>query len=117
MTRRRRLTRANAPTAAMGWVGGLILLSSLPDIAFRSATGARFSPIWIPILAVLLLLLSLVVAASGHHSSDYRDICWRWSHLHRAISWSSSSNSRVSGFPGIAAWPQLAVSSWSTRQS
>jgi membrane protease YdiL (CAAX protease family) len=46
----------------MAWVGGLIILSSLPDIAFRSATGARFSPIWIPTLALLLLLLALVVA-------------------------------------------------------
>ncbi len=62
MTRGRRLTRANAATVAMAWVGGLIILSSLPDIAFRSATGARFSPIWIPTLALLLLLLSLVVA-------------------------------------------------------
>jgi membrane protease YdiL (CAAX protease family) len=46
----------------MAWVGGLIILSSLPDIAFRSATCARSSPIWIPTVALLLLLLALVVA-------------------------------------------------------
>jgi len=46
----------------MAWVSGLVILSSLPDIAFRSATGARSSPIWIPSLALLLLVLALVVA-------------------------------------------------------
>lgn len=46
----------------MAWVSGLVILSSLPDIAFRSATGARSSPLWIPGLALLLLLLILAVA-------------------------------------------------------
>lgn len=46
----------------MAWVSGLIILSSLPDIAFRSASGARSSPIWIPTLALLFLVLALVVA-------------------------------------------------------
>lgn len=46
----------------MAWVGGLVILSSLPDIAFRSVTGSRSSPIWIPTLALLLLVLAVVGA-------------------------------------------------------
>ena len=46
----------------MAWVSGLAILSSLPDIAFRSRTGARSSPIWIPSLALLLFVLMLVIA-------------------------------------------------------
>ena len=45
----------------MAWVSGLVILSSLPDIAFRSATGARSSPIWIPTLALLLVVLAMIV--------------------------------------------------------
>jgi membrane protease YdiL (CAAX protease family) len=62
MTRGTRPAQANAATVAVAWVSGLVILSSLPDIAFRSATGARSSPIWIPTLALLLLVLALVVA-------------------------------------------------------
>ncbi len=46
----------------MAWVSGLVILSSLPDIAFRSVTGSRSSPIWIPTLALLLLVLAMVGA-------------------------------------------------------
>jgi membrane protease YdiL (CAAX protease family) len=46
----------------MAWVSGLVILSSLPDIAFRSVTGARSSPIWIPGFALLLLVLMLAIA-------------------------------------------------------
>ena len=46
----------------MAWVSGLVILSSLPDIAFRSVTGARSSPIWIPSFALLLLVLMLAIA-------------------------------------------------------
>jgi membrane protease YdiL (CAAX protease family) len=46
----------------MAWVSGVVILSSLPDIAFRSVTGARSSPIWIPTFALLLLILMLAIA-------------------------------------------------------
>src|SRR5439155_6120360 len=61
-TRGRGPTRANAATIAVAWVSGFVILSSLPDIAFRSATGGRSSPIWIPTLTLLLLVLTLAVA-------------------------------------------------------
>jgi len=56
--------RANAATVAVAWGSGLVILSSLPDIAFRSVTGAGSSPIWIPTLALLLLVLLLAIAYS-----------------------------------------------------
>ena len=43
-------------------MAGLVVLSSLPDIAFRTATGALSSPIWIPTLALLLLVLTLAIS-------------------------------------------------------
>jgi membrane protease YdiL (CAAX protease family) len=46
----------------MAWVSGVVILSSLPHIAFRSVTGARSSPIWIPTFALLLLILMLAIA-------------------------------------------------------
>ena len=43
-------------------MAGLVVLSSLPDIAFRTATRALSSPIWIPTLALLLLVLMLALS-------------------------------------------------------
>src|SRR5712691_9161444 len=58
----RRPAGVNAATIALAWVSGLVILSGLPDIAFRTATGARSTPIWIPALALLLLVLMLAIA-------------------------------------------------------
>jgi membrane protease YdiL (CAAX protease family) len=54
---------ANAVTVAIAWAGGLLILSNLPDIIFRTATGSRTTPEWLPGLALLLLVLMLAIVA------------------------------------------------------
>ncbi len=46
----------------MAWVSGLLILSNLPDVIFRTATGAGVSPIWLPALALAILAATLAVA-------------------------------------------------------
>jgi membrane protease YdiL (CAAX protease family) len=58
---RRSGTAANAVIIAIAWAGGLLVLSNLPDIIFRTATGARTSPEWLPGLALLLLVVMLAI--------------------------------------------------------
>ncbi|HEV2032784.1 MAG TPA: CPBP family intramembrane glutamic endopeptidase [Candidatus Dormibacteraeota bacterium] len=48
---------------AIAWVSGLLILSNLPDILFRTATGARTSPVWLPGLELLLLVVMLATVA------------------------------------------------------
>ena len=58
----RRGQRADATTIIVAWVSGLLILSNLPDVIFRTATGAAVSPIWLPALALTILAAMLVVA-------------------------------------------------------
>jgi membrane protease YdiL (CAAX protease family) len=67
-------TVPNAATIAVAWASGLLILSSLPDIIFRTATGAQTSPVWLPGLALLLLVVMLAIVAlwpSVHRLSGY----------------------------------------------
>lgn len=56
-------TVPNAATIAVAWASGLLILSNLPDIIFRTATGAQTSPVWLPGLALLLLVVVLSIVA------------------------------------------------------
>ncbi len=55
-------------TVALVWISGLIFLSSVPDIAFRLATGASASPVWLS--AIELVLLVGIFAAVRAGSAD-----------------------------------------------
>jgi membrane protease YdiL (CAAX protease family) len=47
----------------MAWTSGVLILSNLPDIIYRTATGARTSPVWLPGLALLVLVVMLAIVA------------------------------------------------------
>ena len=53
---------AHPVTVILAWISGVLILSNLPDVIFRTGTGARASPWWVPALALLLLAAMLAVA-------------------------------------------------------
>lgn len=67
---------ANAATIGIVWIGGVVLVSALPDIVFRALTGASASPLWLPAVVLLLLLLLLVVVTRSSAQTHLRGFVW-----------------------------------------